>query len=220
MRESAELARRHGVRLHTHLAETREEEAFCLERYGVRPVGYLEDLGWHGWLEAKYETVEERVCVKDASTELREIPAEYKDRELTVQVESAHTDWIVTKDDKCTPPKVEQASVKENGTRASRDVYCLVNHPPRNETLHVQCQAKPPCVKQDLIPAQYETVRRQKLVSAATTRRICIPAEYQTVEKTIKVCDGRMTWQKIQCEDINSESVRINSDSKATYARR
>lgn len=53
MRESADLARRRGVRLHTHLAETAEEEAFCLERFGVRPVEYLDDLGWLGpdvWL--------------------------------------------------------------------------------------------------------------------------------------------------------------------------
>jgi len=53
MVESAALARRHGVRLHTHLAETVEEEAFCLERFGVRPVEYLDDLGWLGpdvWL--------------------------------------------------------------------------------------------------------------------------------------------------------------------------
>jgi cytosine/adenosine deaminase-related metal-dependent hydrolase len=53
MAESAELARRRGVRLHTHLAETDDEEAFCLERFGVRPVQYLENLGWLGddvWL--------------------------------------------------------------------------------------------------------------------------------------------------------------------------
>jgi cytosine/adenosine deaminase-related metal-dependent hydrolase len=53
MAETAELARRRGVRLHTHLAETVDEEAFCLERFGVRPVEYLEDLGWLGddvWL--------------------------------------------------------------------------------------------------------------------------------------------------------------------------
>ena len=53
MAEAAELARRKGVRLHTHLAETEDEEVFCLERYGVRPVEYLEDLGWLGddvWL--------------------------------------------------------------------------------------------------------------------------------------------------------------------------
>jgi cytosine/adenosine deaminase-related metal-dependent hydrolase len=46
MTESAELARRLGLRLHTHLAETAEEEAYCLELYGCRPVEYLQQLGW------------------------------------------------------------------------------------------------------------------------------------------------------------------------------
>jgi len=53
MAESAEYARSRGVRLHTHMAETVEEEAFCLELFGVRPVEYLEELGWLGddvWL--------------------------------------------------------------------------------------------------------------------------------------------------------------------------
>jgi 8-oxoguanine deaminase len=48
MRESAELARSLGVRLHTHLAETRDEEAFCLERFGSRPIDYAESVGWLG----------------------------------------------------------------------------------------------------------------------------------------------------------------------------
>ena len=48
MRESAALARAYGVRLHTHLAETIEEEAFCLETFGMRPVPYVESLGWTG----------------------------------------------------------------------------------------------------------------------------------------------------------------------------
>lgn len=48
MRESANLARAYGVRLHTHLAETIEEEAFCLETFGHRPVAYVESLGWTG----------------------------------------------------------------------------------------------------------------------------------------------------------------------------
>jgi cytosine/adenosine deaminase-related metal-dependent hydrolase len=53
MAEAAELARSHGVRLHTHLAETTEENEYCLEHYGMRPVDYLDDLGWLGddvWL--------------------------------------------------------------------------------------------------------------------------------------------------------------------------
>lgn len=48
MRESAELARRLGVRLHTHLAETADEQEFCLERFGSRPVEYAAELGWQG----------------------------------------------------------------------------------------------------------------------------------------------------------------------------
>ena len=42
MRETARLARRHGVRLHTHLAETADEDEYCLAAYGVRPVELME----------------------------------------------------------------------------------------------------------------------------------------------------------------------------------
>ncbi len=48
MRESAALARSYGVHLHTHLAETLDEEQFCLASFGRRPVGYAEALGWLG----------------------------------------------------------------------------------------------------------------------------------------------------------------------------
>ncbi len=48
MREAARLARAYGVQLHTHLAETQDEEAFCLATSGKRPVGYAESLGWLG----------------------------------------------------------------------------------------------------------------------------------------------------------------------------
>jgi cytosine/adenosine deaminase-related metal-dependent hydrolase len=46
MTESAALARRLGVRLHTHIAETKDEEAYCRETFGRRPVQLLDDLGW------------------------------------------------------------------------------------------------------------------------------------------------------------------------------
>ncbi|MDQ0918910.1 8-oxoguanine deaminase [Paenibacillus sp. V4I5] len=48
MLESAMLARSKGVRLHTHLAETKNEEAYTLERFGMRPLAYMESLGWLG----------------------------------------------------------------------------------------------------------------------------------------------------------------------------
>ncbi len=48
MRSAAAIAREQGVRLHTHLAETVEEESFCRERYGCSPAEYVEQLGWLG----------------------------------------------------------------------------------------------------------------------------------------------------------------------------
>src|SRR5262245_36766524 len=53
MRRTADLARTEGVRLHTHLAETRDEEDYCRQVYGCRPVEFLERVGWLGsdvWL--------------------------------------------------------------------------------------------------------------------------------------------------------------------------
>ena len=46
MRDSALLAEQEDVRLHTHLAETIDEENFCLQRFGLRTVDYLESVGW------------------------------------------------------------------------------------------------------------------------------------------------------------------------------
>ncbi|MBW8727869.1 MAG: 8-oxoguanine deaminase [Inquilinus limosus] len=53
MRRTAELADRLDVRLHTHLAETEDENRFCVEKFGGRPLDYLEECGWLGprtWL--------------------------------------------------------------------------------------------------------------------------------------------------------------------------
>lgn len=48
LRQSAILAREYGVHLHTHLAETEDEQEFCLEKVGYRPVAYMESVGWVG----------------------------------------------------------------------------------------------------------------------------------------------------------------------------
>lgn len=66
MRRTAELAREKGVRLHTHLAETKDEEAYCLQNYGVRPVEYLSRNGWLGpdvWLAHCVHLSREEIAV-------------------------------------------------------------------------------------------------------------------------------------------------------------
>ena len=48
MKQSAKLAREYGVHLHTHLAETEDEETFCLQKFGFRPVAYMQSVDWVG----------------------------------------------------------------------------------------------------------------------------------------------------------------------------
>jgi len=48
MRQSVKLARQYGVNLHTHLAETQDEEIYCLQKFGYRPVAYMQHLDWVG----------------------------------------------------------------------------------------------------------------------------------------------------------------------------
>jgi 8-oxoguanine deaminase len=46
MRDTAQLAKKCGCRLHTHLGETHDEDRFCVEAFGMRPLDYLEEAGW------------------------------------------------------------------------------------------------------------------------------------------------------------------------------
>lgn len=48
LEQSVELARKYGVRCHTHLAETQDENQFCLEQVGMRPLAYMKSVGWLG----------------------------------------------------------------------------------------------------------------------------------------------------------------------------
>jgi hypothetical protein len=156
---------------------------------------------------ARYEWVEERILVKDASTVLEVVPAEFADQEQTIQTAPEETGWEINKNKLCVNPQEEPA----------RDVFCLVKRPPAKTTIVAQRQVKPACVKEVVIPAQYETVRRQRLVSAATTRSVTIPAQYKEVESTVKVCDGRMAWKRIDCKAPGAESVATGAKAGTQF---
>lgn len=79
MRASAELARAYGVRLHTHVAETEDETAYCLERVGLRPVAYMQALGWLGpdvwWAHAVQLTPAEIALLAETGTGVAHCPS-------------------------------------------------------------------------------------------------------------------------------------------------
>ena len=63
--QSVELARKYGVRCHTHLAETKDETRFCLEQAGMRPLEYMKDVGWLGsdiWFAHGIHFIEEELA--------------------------------------------------------------------------------------------------------------------------------------------------------------
>lgn len=159
-------------------------------------------------IPARYEWVEERILVKNASTVLEAVPAEFAARENTIQTATAHTDWEVNKNVRCINPKDQPA----------RDVFCLMNHPAAQRTIQTQVQVKPAAIHEVGVPAEYQTVRRQKLVSAATTRKVSIPAEFENIERSVKVCDGRMAWQLVQCDKPDAEPVTIDVKGSPSIA--
>jgi len=66
MKQSAALARRYGVQLHTHLAETQDEEQFCLQKFGYRPVAYMQSVDWVGddvWFAHSVHVSKEEIAV-------------------------------------------------------------------------------------------------------------------------------------------------------------
>lgn len=78
LKESAVLARQLGVRLHTHLCETKDEEMFCLEKLGKRPLAYMEDCGWLGsdvwYAHGIYFNDEELKLLADTGTGVAHCP--------------------------------------------------------------------------------------------------------------------------------------------------
>ncbi len=79
MRQSAELARAYGVLLHTHVAETRDEERYTLERVGMRPAAYMASLGWVGpdvwWAHAVQIRADEVAMLAETDTGVAHCPS-------------------------------------------------------------------------------------------------------------------------------------------------
>jgi 8-oxoguanine deaminase len=79
MRESAQLARSYGVRLHTHVAETLDEEHYTLERVGLKPVAYMASLEWMGpdvwWTHAVKLDADEIALMAETQTGVAHCPA-------------------------------------------------------------------------------------------------------------------------------------------------
>jgi 8-oxoguanine deaminase len=79
MRQSAILGRAHGLQLHTHVAETKDEEEYTLEQVGLRPIPYMHNLGWTGpdvwWAHAVWPNEDEVQLMAETGTGVAHCPS-------------------------------------------------------------------------------------------------------------------------------------------------
>jgi hypothetical protein len=171
---------------------------------------------------AEYKTVTERLMTQEESERIEIVPAEYKWVEERVLVKEASKRMeIVPAEYKWDEKKIMVKPAHTgwvmqnvancdlpNKNPVGGGVYCFRTTPAEYKTIRTQRLVKPASVREVTIPAEYETVRRQVVATPALARRICIPAEYENIQKTVLVCPESMKWERIVCEDkLSSDTV-------------
>jgi hypothetical protein len=152
-------------------------------------------------IPAKYEWTEERILVKEASTQLVEVPAQYDTQEQVVETNPGLSTWIKAPQARC---------VVDTPGPAPQDIFCLVKEPASSMTIQKERLVKGATVREVSMPAEYQTIRKQKLVQPASTRSVQVPAEYKEIEKTVLVSPGRLEWQRVKCDaQAMTEGLRM-----------
>ena len=151
-------------------------------RTGVRRVLVREGSERIEVTPAEYETVEERVLVKEASSQVVDVPAVYRTETESVLVEPARSVWKT------------DCGIVERVANTTGDVMCLVEVPPRYETLTKTVLDKPATTKTITVPAEYKTVKVERLVKPASEKRVEVEPEYASVETRIKTADAGFFW--------------------------
>lgn len=156
---------------------------------------------------AEYTWVDEQVMVKEPSVQLVEVPAQFDVEKHTLQTSPAHATWKPANEGPCSKNPLASTA----GT--NRPVFCLVNDKPKTTTVQTERLVKGATVREVKVPAEYKTVRKQKLVRPAQSLHVKVPAEYQDVEKTVMVAPGRMEWHRVDCAKAS-----LTSDKPAVPA--
>lgn len=132
--------------------------------------------------EPQFKWAEEKVLIKEASTKIVEVPAEYDSVTEKILEAPAYTTWK------------KGRGLSERVDNATGEIMCLVEVPAKYTTIKKRVLKTPATTIKVEIPAEYKTVRVQKLIKPSAESRKPIAAEYQTVQKRMKVSDARVSW--------------------------
>ncbi|WP_417686046.1 hypothetical protein [Roseibium sp.] len=153
-------------------------------------------------IPATYQTVQQQVLVRAATTRVVETPAVYafQNRRVVVQPERVSYRQIApVYQTRSRQVQVRPASVGwEYQIRKGRKILCKVQHPAVYQTVHEKVLVKPGGRVAVTQPAIYGTVQERVMVRPASRQKVHVPAVYQTVTRQVKVSDARVIWQPVK----------------------
>ena len=167
---------------------------------------------------AKYKTIKKLVVKSPAKTEVQEVPAEIQT--LAVQklvAEPTIKTTLVPAVHKTVEKKVLDEAASFMWTDASTGAdkpwrytghkVCLVETPAKTKEIKKVILDTPSTVQEEVIPAKYEVVKVENLVTESKEVRKPVEAEYKTIEKRKKISDSSMAWQRILCQTNMTKDV-------------
>ena len=167
---------------------------------------------------AKYKTIKKSVIKSPAKTEIQEIPAQVETIEVQKLVSEPtlkHTPIpavyeTVEKKIPDTPAAFMWVDAKTGAQapwKATGNKICLVETPAVTKKITKTVLDTPATVKEELIPATYEIVKVQKLVSEARETRTPVEAQYKMIDKRKKLADSHLGWERILCQTNMTKDV-------------
>ena len=153
---------------------------------------------------AEYKTVTIRKMVKAAQDKHINIPAEFAEVKKRVKVEDARFGWFAG--DEAVPP---------NATSTGQEI-CYIEKPAEFEIVEKRVIKTPASFQTVEVAPEFDTVRVEKLVTAAQEKRIKVPAITETISKQIKVADSRLEWRRVLCETNMTKDIVTNIQKALT----
>jgi len=167
---------------------------------------------------AKYKTIKKRVLKTPATTRVEEVPAETK----VIKIKKLLSDSTV----KQTPVDaiyitVEKTELEKDARFTwysskskvdekllfSGEQICLVEEPAETIEVTKMVLDQPARIEEETVPATYEMVETQEMISEAKEVRTPVPAEYKTITKKKKVTDERIGWKRILCQTNMNKDI-------------
>lgn len=149
-------------------------------------------------IPAVYRTIEVQRMVEPALEEREDVPAEYQTVSKRVKVADPVFFWLA-KDAEA------EASAKPTGR-----VICLNEQPAEFASIERQVVNTVATTVASAVPATYETIAVEELVTAASERRIAIPARTRTVTSRVETAAGQLEWRQVLCETDMSPDIVVS----------